>query len=371
MRKIQIALLVLMSISAWCQSKQQGVDKDIVFMCQPCSLPCDTTIYDKPGICPSCKMPLYATYRWLKHPDHVEESTLNKTVAILLFPGVELIDFAGPYEFFRAAGAHVITVAETAGIVTSATSLKITPDYRFDNMPHADIIVLPGGNVNRNNPKILEWLKKQSENSEKVLSVCNGAFFLAGAGLLDGLQATTFYPQIARLREISPRTKVVNDQRYVSNGKIVTSAGLSSGIDAALFVVSEYLGIGAAQQLAVLLEYKWNYNNGFVRAQLADTHFARTTDVFAPLNGKIVWYEGNNNMWELRVRVQHSITSAQLMKILAAQFEQVQKWNLRKSDEKTGSWSYKVDGRAWVATAEIDRKSDQELLVTIKVKLEK
>ena len=102
------------------------------------------------------------------------------------------------------------------------------------------------------------------------MSVCNGAFILASAGLLDGLSATTTNGNIPRLRTQFPKINVVEDRRYVDNGKIITAAGLSAGIDGALHVVELLMGKGAAEQTALVEEYDWHGNSRFVRASLAD-----------------------------------------------------------------------------------------------------
>ncbi len=330
---------------AWSQvNKTENVD-NIIYKCQPCNLPCDTIKHSTPGTCEFCGMPLFPSYASV-NPTKKKNDELNKTVAILLFPGVEIIDFAGPYEVFWAAGARVFTVAESTEILKSGT-LQVKPDYSFDNMPKADIIVLPGGNVKRDNPAILAWLKNQDKQSEKIMSVCNGAFYLSSAGLLDGLTATTFFSAIPSLRASTPKAKVVEDQRYVNNGHIITSAGLSSGIDAALFVVSEYIGIGATQQLATLLEYKWNYDNGFVRAQLADRFLTRDLDVFSPFPQKVISYTGDNNHWEVKLSVDTELIPGQLMKLMELQFTKAKRWKQLSLTDQNGKWEFKDKDQPW------------------------
>jgi len=302
-------------------------------------------------------MPLFATYSWLKQDNKPLGNSLDKTVAILMFPGVEVIDFAGPYEVFWAAGANVITVAESPDILKSGTSLKITPDYTFDNMPHADIIVLPGGNVDDGNANILKWLKAQNSQAEKIMSVCNGAFFLSSAGMLDGLTATTFFSAIPSLRTVSPRTKVVDDQRYVNNGHIVTSAGLSSGIDAALFVVSEYLGVGRTQQIATTLEYKWNNDNGFVRGQLADKHLVRVLDVFYAFPRKTLLYTGDTKNWKISLQIEANLTNDQIMELIGVQLTRVNQWKLITSKPTLSEWEFTYEEENWKGEVRIDAET--------------
>jgi len=187
----------------------------------------------------------------------------RRNVAIVLFEGVELLDFAGPGEVFSAAGSrgafNVFTVGGSAGTVTSQGFVTIRPEYTIANSPRPDILVLPGGGVGSviGDPALMAWIKKTSRESELVLSVCNGALILGKAGLLDGLQATTHHGSIASLRELSPTTTVHENRRFVDNGKVVTAGGVSAGIDAALHVVERLLGQEAAQKAARYMEYRW------------------------------------------------------------------------------------------------------------------
>lgn len=103
----------------------------------------------------------------------------------------------------------------------------------------------------------MAWLRKAAAQAEVVMSVCNGALVLADAGLLEGLEATTHHGSIETLKRMAPRTTVHADRRFVDNGKIVTAAGVSAGIDASLHVVSRLLGGEAAQRTARYMEYAW------------------------------------------------------------------------------------------------------------------
>ncbi|HKV40769.1 MAG TPA: DJ-1/PfpI family protein, partial [Blastocatellia bacterium] len=241
------------------------------YVCPPCGCDNDNDVFDKPGVCPSCGMAL------------VEKSSLNnraaasparpkKEVAILIFNGVQIIDYTGPYEVFGEAGFHVYTVSETSDPIITTMGMKVIPNYTFDNTPKPDIVVVPGGGVTRTqtNPVVLKWLRDASEKAEMVLSVCNGAYILAKAGLLDGLRATTTAHLIDGLAAAAPNIKVVHDQRFVDNGKIITAGGLSAGIDGAIHVVSRVMGSGNAQALALGMEYNWDPATGFVRPALAD-----------------------------------------------------------------------------------------------------
>ncbi len=179
-------------------------------------------------------------------------------VAILIFNGVQIIDFAAPYEVMGQAGYEVFTVAETTAAVTTAMGMQTTPRYGFTDHPRPDILLLPGGNVDSHlqNAALMSWVRSNAAAARYVLSVCNGAFFLSRAGLLDGLKATTFYGLIDELRAQTPDATIVADRRFVDNGRIVTAAGLSSGIDGALHVVAKVSGAARAQMVALNMEYR-------------------------------------------------------------------------------------------------------------------
>jgi transcriptional regulator GlxA family with amidase domain len=188
----------------------------------------------------------------------------KRNVAIVIYNQMELLDFAGPAEVFAAADGgrafKVYTVAESDRPIVSQGFVTITPQYMIANCPRPDILVIPGGNstsVSRSQ-KMLDWVKEVSHDAERVLSVCTGAFVLARAGLLDGLEATTHHGAIAGFRRDHPKVTVRSDVRVVDNGKILTAAGVSAGIDGALHVVSKTRGQKVAQKTAEYMEYTWH-----------------------------------------------------------------------------------------------------------------
>lgn len=187
----------------------------------------------------------------------------KRKVAIFVHEGVELLDFSGPGEVFASTDHRqafdVYTVAAAPGEVVSQGFVTIKPQYTVANCPPPDIIVLPGGrtDVPLADPAVLKWIKDSSQKAEIVMSVCTGAFLLAKAGLLDGREATTHWSAIASLRQEAPQTTVRENRRFVDNGKVVTAAGVSAGIDAALHVVDKLLGREVAQQTAHYMEYNW------------------------------------------------------------------------------------------------------------------
>lgn len=185
-------------------------------------------------------------------------SSSGLRVAVLLFEGVEEIDYAGPIEVFGASGAHVFTVGQSKAAVESVWGLKVTPTYDFSDAPEADILVVPGGGVKGvwANPQVLAWIKERSAQVKVVMSVCSGSFILGKAGLLDGISSTTTASLRPQLVTMFPATKV-SDKRVVDAGKIVTTAGLSAGIDGALHLVERQSGRKQAEAVATYMEYDW------------------------------------------------------------------------------------------------------------------
>src|SRR6266700_6601280 len=211
------------------------------YICPPCGLPCDKLTFDQPGNCPQCGMTLVP----------LDGEGGPPKVAILLYNGVEIIDIAGPWEAFGTAGFLVHTVAEKTEPLTLVFGQKVIPDYSFEKSPKADVLLVPGGGygTQMKNDALIGWIKSKSNEVSHVMSVCTGAFLLGKAGLLSGQTATCTAGMVEDLA-LFPNTRVVYDARYVDSGKIITTAGLSSGIDGAIHLISKMLGKGAAQRIA-------------------------------------------------------------------------------------------------------------------------
>ena len=192
----------------------------------------------------------------------------KRTVGILIFDDVEVLDFAGPFEVFattRLPGEegerafHVVTIAERDKVVRCRGDLLVQPHHTIDDHPRLDILLVPGGYGTRReatNERLLDWIATQDRTTELTTSVCTGAFLLAARGLLDGLPATTHWGSIERLRNTHPRVDVRDDVRYVDNGHILTSAGVSAGIDMSLHIVGRLLGEEVARETARNMEYR-------------------------------------------------------------------------------------------------------------------
>ncbi|RIX48725.1 GNAT family N-acetyltransferase [Paenibacillus nanensis] len=191
-----------------------------------------------------------------------------RNVAVLLYERADTLDVTGPYDVFGAAGFlgkdfSVYTFSlDGDGPIRTVSGLAILPDYSAENLPAPDILVIPGGwgaRQEMHNERLTSWIRETAANTEIVLSVCTGALLLAKAGLLENLGVTTNRRAMDLLREAAPASATVYDNvRYVDNGHIVTSGGVTAGIDAALYLVSRLHGEQRALETASMLEYQWN-----------------------------------------------------------------------------------------------------------------
>lgn len=241
----------------------QALQAQSYYYCPPCNSDCDTITFKAPGKCSHCGMTL------VQQTAEEHQKTMNAKrlkIAFYLQDGVEVLDFAGPMEVFAYAQFDVFTVSRTKEPITSQGILKIIPDYSIDNAPAADILAFFGGNAGNafNDPKVLEWIKAQT-NISYYFSVCTGAFILGKANLLNNLTVTTFHQSIENLKKAVPQAKVLSNVRYVDNGKVITTAGISAGIDGALHLVTKVRGIETAKRVAEYMEYdKWVPEQGLV-----------------------------------------------------------------------------------------------------------
>ena len=197
-----------------------------------------------------------------------DEKVEVKPLKVLFYlqDGVEILDFAGPMEVFTAAGFKIFTVARRKDTIIAQGVLKIIPDYSIDDAPPADIIAFFGGSTGKesNDAAVMHWLKNAPAPSY-YFSVCTGAFFLGKAGILDHLTVTTFHLSIDDLQKTVPSAKVLSNVRFVDNGHIITTAGISAGIDGALHLVARVYNEKVAKQIADYIEYdKWVPSQGLI-----------------------------------------------------------------------------------------------------------
>lgn len=236
MKKI-FFLLLFISCAAFAQKQE--------YVCPPCNGQCDTIVFKQPGVCPHCNMAL------------IKKEEQKTTICFYLYDGVEVLDFAGPLEVFSYAGFKIITVAKTKKPLVSQGILKVIPDYSIADAPQADIFAVFGGSdeVATNDPEVISWIRSRDKTTKSYFSVCTGAFVLGKAGLLDGLTVTTFHKSITNLQREVPKAKVLANVRYIDNGRVITTAGISAGIDGALHLVAKLRGEAAAAAIAKQMEY--------------------------------------------------------------------------------------------------------------------
>jgi transcriptional regulator GlxA family with amidase domain len=188
---------------------------------------------------------------------------VTKIAGIILYPDFEELDAVGPYEVLGMLSKldrdwRVVTIAEKAGPVRAFGGLQLVADYSFDDAPPLDVILLPGGLGSRKeqaNPSMLEYVRKTGESADYVTSVCTGAMILHQAGYLEGRKATTHWGAIHELRALGGNTTVVDDARWVEDGNVLTSAGVSAGIDMALYLVSLLKDANTAKAVQKMMEY--------------------------------------------------------------------------------------------------------------------
>jgi transcriptional regulator GlxA family with amidase domain len=195
-------------------------------------------------------------------------------VGIFIFDQVEVLDFCGPFEVFSVASKpglestypenqlyQVHLIAEHKDPIRTIGGMTVTPAYSIDDHPPLEILVIPGGygtrRIESGDGRVTGWIAEQSKRIQLLASVCTGAFLLARSGVLDGMRATTHWASIDDMISRYPDVDVLSDQRVVDLGNVITSAGISAGIDMALHVVSRQHGIEAAIQTARDMEYRW------------------------------------------------------------------------------------------------------------------
>lgn len=193
-------------------------------------------------------------------------------VGIYIFNEVEVLDFAGPFEVFcTATRVHsktatstrkifdVFTVAEAEGPVKARGGLAVMPAFTFGQHPKIDILIVPGGDVTAEleKPGVIAWVSSQSRAAQLTASVCTGAFLLGKAGLLDGKTVTTHWEDIDDLQAMFPGVTVKENARYIDQDSLVTSAGISAGIDMSLHLVARLADEDLAVKTARQMEYDW------------------------------------------------------------------------------------------------------------------
>ncbi|EJR98056.1 DJ-1/PfpI family protein [Bacillus cereus] len=197
---------------------------------------------------------------------------MNKwSVGIFLFNEVEVLDFAGPFEVFSVTEVNeekpftVYTVSENGEMITARNGLKVQPDYSIENLPPVDILIIPGGLGAREyeikNEIVIKWIRQQMKEVKLMTSVCTGVLLLAKAGLLEGLKATTHWASIEKFKNEFQNVEVIENVKFVDEGHIITSAGISAGINMAFHIVKNLLGVHVAEDTAKRMEYDISFPN--------------------------------------------------------------------------------------------------------------
>lgn len=189
---------------------------------------------------------------------------MKKTLAALVFPGFETLDYFGPIEMLGGLGqeTEIITVAKSGDPVPSVHGQRIVADKTiFDRTPKYDLLLIPGGDSALEEGKdedLLNWIREVSQSAERVMAVCTGTILLGMSGVLDGRRATTNKLDFNSTVPLVPNVTWVKEARWVEDGKFFTSSGVSAGMDMALAVMADIFGMAIADRIALGCEYEWH-----------------------------------------------------------------------------------------------------------------
>ncbi len=186
-----------------------------------------------------------------------------RTLAALVFPGFETLDYFGPIEMLGGMGdeIEVITVAKTSDPVASVHGQRICIDRALSEGADYDLVLIPGGDsglIECDDPDILQWIVDVSAKADRVMAVCTGTVILGMTGLLDGRRATTNKMDFTSTVHLAPKVEWVKEARWVEDGKFYTSSGVSAGIDMSLAVLADLYGVQVAERMALSCEYTWH-----------------------------------------------------------------------------------------------------------------
>ncbi|MEO0647639.1 MAG: DJ-1/PfpI family protein [Cyanobacteria bacterium J06650_10] len=191
-------------------------------------------------------------------------------IGIYIYDEAEVLDFSGPFEVFSTASRvsetpnpfSVFLISETGKTVTARGDYEVNPTYSISDHPLIDVLIVVGGvhTGEMKKPLVLKWIAEASKQAKLVASVCTGAFLLAEAGVLSNHKVTTHWEDIPDLRKGYPKLEVLENQRWVDEGNIITSGGISAGIDMSLHLVSKTQGLELAEKTAKQMEFAWTKN---------------------------------------------------------------------------------------------------------------
>jgi transcriptional regulator GlxA family with amidase domain len=192
-------------------------------------------------------------------------------IGIYIYNQAEVLDFSGPFEVFSTASRvcendepfNVFLIGEFGETVTARSGYKVIPNYGFHNHPKVDVLIIVGGvhTDEMNKARVIEWISQQAKISTIVAAVCTGAFLLAQAKVLQTQKVTTHWEDIPDLRRMFPNLDVIEGVRWVDEGNLITSGGISAGIDMSLHLVSKLYGDALADKTAKQMEFVWTKNS--------------------------------------------------------------------------------------------------------------
>ncbi len=319
---------------------------ELVYTCPPCGCDHDDGHFDAMGSCPSCNMALQPEF-----PGVASELPPYRrlTAGMLIFDHADIMDVTGPWSVLVHNGVQVVSFAKSKDPVTIGMSMELTPDFTLDNLPDVDILIFPGSGMAETNPgdeAIQQFIKARATTTDVLFSVCSGAFFLAESGLLDGKVATTFASLIPRLEEQYPEIEVVNNVKYTDNGNIVTTAGLSSGIDGAFHVVSKFRGQGGVQDVANHMEYAWSRSTDYARSQLADHYIMGVKGIVGLFSKAFLLSGGDRDQWTYQYLLSGQVSSEQVLKVIQKELEKTGRWLLETAtpDSVVGTFDHDIMG---------------------------
>ncbi len=193
-------------------------------------------------------------------------------VGIFIYDQAEVLDFSGPYEVFSTAfrvsqckdSCKVFLVSESGETVTARAGYRVIPDYSFSDHPEIDVLIVVGGEHHEqmNKQEVLDWITVQSNKAKITASVCTGVFLLAKAQVLHAHRVTTHWEDIPQLKAMFPNLKVIEGVRWVDEGALVSSGGISAGIDMSLHLLSRLFDGALAEKTAKQMEFAWTKSSG-------------------------------------------------------------------------------------------------------------
>jgi putative intracellular protease/amidase len=295
----------------------------------------------------------------------------KKNVAVFLYDSFQIIDFTAPFEVFSYA-FNVYAVSEKNQQFKATGGMLAVPNYTFDDFPKPDILVIPGGAARKqaDNPVVMKWLQETVKKVDIVLTVCTGDELLAAAGLLDGLEVTGNAGGLAILHKLAPTATILANKRVVDSGKIVTSGGLSAGIDGALYVVEKVYGNGMARMIARAMEYDWHPESAYAAALLADKYIVYPMGalLMGDLHGKLVDFADATDLCEIQVSVPRSSSVDETFAGINSWLEAKAKWIRKKSQPSShiSGWQFVDDqGVTWDGLLRVEPNVDAKLLTVV------